>query len=150
MLHRLYKPILWKALKVDHKSVDSVLFYCAYILNLLCKTKVNASVKYITQTCSFRHVFNRFQQATNAEVRANATLLFTEAFPIHDPSMSSEMVDQAVQKQLDLLFVCQQLIPYCMVMHYGCFVIITQYINQRNFSKECSVCANRVHQRTPI
>uniref|UniRef100_A0A673LZK7 Condensin-2 complex subunit G2-like n=1 Tax=Sinocyclocheilus rhinocerous TaxID=307959 RepID=A0A673LZK7_9TELE len=56
MLHRLYKPILWKALK-----------------------------------------------ATNAEVRANATLLFTEAFPIHDPSMSSEMVDQAVQKQLDLL-----------------------------------------------
>ncbi|XP_016094535.1 LOW QUALITY PROTEIN: condensin-2 complex subunit G2-like [Sinocyclocheilus grahami] len=52
MLHRLYKPILWKALK-----------------------------------------------ATNAEVRANATLLFTEAFPIHDPSMSSEMVDQAVQKQ---------------------------------------------------
>ncbi|XP_048040750.1 condensin-2 complex subunit G2 isoform X1 [Megalobrama amblycephala] len=57
MLHRLYKPILWKALK-----------------------------------------------ATNAEVRANATLLFTEAFPIHDPSMSSEMVDQAVQKQLDLLF----------------------------------------------
>ncbi|XP_073693096.1 condensin-2 complex subunit G2 [Garra rufa] len=57
MLHRLYKPILWKALK-----------------------------------------------ATNAEVRANATLLFTEAFPIHDPSMSSEMVDQAVQKQLDSLF----------------------------------------------
>uniref|UniRef100_A0A9J8AD16 Non-SMC condensin II complex, subunit G2 n=1 Tax=Cyprinus carpio carpio TaxID=630221 RepID=A0A9J8AD16_CYPCA len=57
MLHRLYKPILWKALK-----------------------------------------------ATNAEVRASATLLFTEAFPIHDPSMSSEMVDQAVQKQLDLLF----------------------------------------------
>ncbi|XP_056604998.1 condensin-2 complex subunit G2 isoform X1 [Triplophysa dalaica] len=57
MLHRLYKPILWKALK-----------------------------------------------ATNAEVRANATLLFTEAFPIHDPSMNSEMVDQAVQKQLDLLF----------------------------------------------
>ncbi|XP_026123557.1 condensin-2 complex subunit G2 [Carassius auratus] len=57
MLNRLYKPILWKALK-----------------------------------------------ATNAEVRANATLLFTEAFPIHDPSMSSEMVDQAVQKQLDLLF----------------------------------------------
>nr|XP_055062977.1 condensin-2 complex subunit G2 [Misgurnus anguillicaudatus] len=57
MLHRLYMPILWKALK-----------------------------------------------ATNAEVRANATLLFMEAFPIHDPNMDSEMVDQAVQKQLDLLF----------------------------------------------
>ncbi|TRY93573.1 hypothetical protein DNTS_016420, partial [Danionella cerebrum] len=57
MLHRLYKPILWKALK-----------------------------------------------ATNSEVRANATLLFTEAFPIHDPSMSCEIVDQTIQKQLDLLF----------------------------------------------
>ncbi|KAG9274713.1 condensin-2 complex subunit G2 [Astyanax mexicanus] len=57
MLHRLYRPILWKALK-----------------------------------------------AANAEVRANATLLFTEAFPVHDPGMSSENVDELVQKQLDTLF----------------------------------------------
>ncbi|GAA6100815.1 condensin-2 complex subunit G2, partial [Tachysurus ichikawai] len=57
MLHRLYMPILWKALK-----------------------------------------------AVNAEVRANATLLFTEAFPIHDPNMSSDRVDELVQKQLDTLF----------------------------------------------
>ncbi|KAK3545864.1 hypothetical protein QTP70_016299, partial [Hemibagrus guttatus] len=57
MLHRLYMPILWKALR-----------------------------------------------AVNAEVRANATLLFTEAFPIHDPDMSSERVDELVQKQLDTLF----------------------------------------------
>ncbi|XP_076829312.1 condensin-2 complex subunit G2 isoform X2 [Brachyhypopomus gauderio] len=56
MLHRLYKPILWKALK-----------------------------------------------AVNAEVRANATLLFTEAFPVHDPTMGSERVDELVQKQLDML-----------------------------------------------
>ncbi|MCI4377016.1 hypothetical protein PGIGA_G00198560 [Pangasianodon gigas] len=57
MLHRLYMPVLWKALK-----------------------------------------------AVNAEVRANATLLFTEAFPVHDPSMSSDRVDELVQKQLDTLF----------------------------------------------
>lgn len=44
-------------------------------------------------------------QAVNAEVRANATLLFTEAFPVHDPSMSSDRVDELVQKQLDTLFV---------------------------------------------
>lgn len=57
-----------------------------------------------------------FKQATNSEVRANATLLFTEAFPIHDPSMNSEMVDQAVQKQLDLLFVCRQfLVEPCLI-----------------------------------
>lgn len=73
--------------------------------------------------CSFGYVSNHFKQATNAEVRANATLLFTEAFPIHDPSMSSEMVDQAVQKQLDLLFVCQQLIIYCIIVYYWYFVI---------------------------
>ncbi|XP_027001357.2 condensin-2 complex subunit G2 [Tachysurus fulvidraco] len=57
MLHRLYMPILWKALK-----------------------------------------------SVNAEVRANATLLFTEAFPIQDPNMSSDRVDELVQKQLDTLF----------------------------------------------
>ncbi|XP_053338290.1 condensin-2 complex subunit G2 [Clarias gariepinus] len=57
MLHRLYLPVLWKALK-----------------------------------------------AVNAEVRANATLLFTEAFPVHDPSMSSDRVDEMVQRQLDTLF----------------------------------------------
>ncbi|XP_030635008.1 condensin-2 complex subunit G2 [Chanos chanos] len=57
MLDKLYKPILWKALK-----------------------------------------------AANAEVRANATLLLSEAFPLHDPSMSSDKIDEAVQKQLDTLF----------------------------------------------
>ncbi|XP_062850580.1 condensin-2 complex subunit G2 [Trichomycterus rosablanca] len=57
MLHRLYRPVLWKALK-----------------------------------------------AANAEVRANATLLFTEAFPVHDPDMTTEKMDELVQKQLDALF----------------------------------------------
>uniref|UniRef100_A0A6Q2XNL4 Condensin-2 complex subunit G2 n=1 Tax=Esox lucius TaxID=8010 RepID=A0A6Q2XNL4_ESOLU len=56
MLHRLYKPILWKALS-----------------------------------------------AANSEVRANATLLFTEAFPVHDPSQSSEKMDETIQKQLNAL-----------------------------------------------
>ncbi|KAG5850328.1 hypothetical protein ANANG_G00081060 [Anguilla anguilla] len=57
MLHRLYKPILWRGLK-----------------------------------------------AANSEVRANAALLFTEAFPVQDPSLSSEMMDSAIQRQLDTLF----------------------------------------------
>ncbi|XP_028826068.1 condensin-2 complex subunit G2 [Denticeps clupeoides] len=57
MLYRLYKPILWRALK-----------------------------------------------ATNGEVRANATVLLAEAFPLQDPSMSSETMDQVVQKQLDAVF----------------------------------------------
>ncbi|KAJ8010221.1 hypothetical protein DPEC_G00072750 [Dallia pectoralis] len=56
MLHRLYKPILWRALS-----------------------------------------------AANSEVRANATLLFTEAFPVHDPSQSSEKMDETIQKQLNTL-----------------------------------------------
>uniref|UniRef100_A0A3P9NTA7 Non-SMC condensin II complex, subunit G2 n=1 Tax=Poecilia reticulata TaxID=8081 RepID=A0A3P9NTA7_POERE len=37
----------------------------------------------------------------NFEVRANATLLFTEAFPVHDPDLSNENVDMNIQKQLD-------------------------------------------------
>ncbi|KAJ0022850.1 hypothetical protein NQD34_014984 [Periophthalmus magnuspinnatus] len=38
--------------------------------------------------------------APNSEVRANATLIFTEAFPIHDPD-DVKNLDTAVQKQLD-------------------------------------------------
>ncbi|KAJ0059729.1 hypothetical protein NL108_011219, partial [Boleophthalmus pectinirostris] len=38
--------------------------------------------------------------APNSEVRANATLIFTEAFPIHDPD-DVKNVDTVVQKQLD-------------------------------------------------
>ncbi|KAK7881759.1 hypothetical protein WMY93_030168 [Mugilogobius chulae] len=38
--------------------------------------------------------------APNSEVRANATLIFTEAFPIHDPD-DAKNLDAAVQKQLD-------------------------------------------------
>ncbi|KAG7526439.1 condensin-2 complex subunit G2 isoform X1 [Solea senegalensis] len=37
----------------------------------------------------------------NSEVRANATLLFTDAFPVHDPSQSKEIIDKNIQKQLD-------------------------------------------------
>ncbi|XP_068437822.1 condensin-2 complex subunit G2 isoform X2 [Clinocottus analis] len=38
----------------------------------------------------------------NFEVRANATLLFTEAFPVHDPDQSNQIIDEAIQKQLDM------------------------------------------------
>nr|XP_040023669.1 condensin-2 complex subunit G2 [Gasterosteus aculeatus aculeatus]XP_040023670.1 condensin-2 complex subunit G2 [Gasterosteus aculeatus aculeatus] len=37
----------------------------------------------------------------NFEVRANATLLFTEAFPVHDPEQNNQIIDETVQKQLD-------------------------------------------------
>lgn len=40
-------------------------------------------------------------QVPNFEVRANATLLFTEAFPVHDSDLSNENVDMNIQKQLD-------------------------------------------------
>ncbi|KAG7488436.1 hypothetical protein MATL_G00034550 [Megalops atlanticus] len=57
MLHRLYKPILWRSLK-----------------------------------------------APNFEVRANAAFLLAGAFPIHDPSVNGEKINEAIQKQLDILF----------------------------------------------
>ncbi|XP_061820765.1 condensin-2 complex subunit G2 [Nerophis lumbriciformis] len=40
--------------------------------------------------------------APNFEVRANATFLFTSAFPIHDPDQSIDNIDAAVQKQLNI------------------------------------------------
>ncbi|XP_029612013.1 condensin-2 complex subunit G2 [Salmo trutta] len=51
----------------------------------------------------YKPILWRALSAANSEVRANATLLFTEAFPIHDPSQSSEKVDETIQKQLDTL-----------------------------------------------
>nr|XP_046227928.1 condensin-2 complex subunit G2 isoform X2 [Scatophagus argus] len=39
--------------------------------------------------------------APNFEVRANATLLFTEAFPVHDPDQSNKNIDETIQRQLD-------------------------------------------------
>lgn len=37
-------------------------------------------------------------------MRANATLLFTEAFPVHDPDQNKS-TDEAIQKQLDTVMV---------------------------------------------
>ncbi|KAK5877749.1 hypothetical protein CesoFtcFv8_025226 [Champsocephalus esox] len=39
--------------------------------------------------------------APNFEVRANATLLFTEAFPVLDVETGNKSTDEAIQKQLD-------------------------------------------------
>lgn len=44
-------------------------------------------------------------QVPNFEVRANAALLFTEAFPVHDPDQSTENIDENIQKQLDTAMV---------------------------------------------
>lgn len=38
-------------------------------------------------------------------MRANATLLFTEAFPMHDPDQNNQNTDEAIQKQLDTVMV---------------------------------------------
>ncbi|XP_078720905.1 condensin-2 complex subunit G2 [Lampetra fluviatilis] len=57
MLHRLYEPILWRALK-----------------------------------------------ASNSEIRANATLLFTDAFPLQDPAFGREEADADLQRQFEELF----------------------------------------------
>uniref|UniRef100_A0A3P8TEB1 Non-SMC condensin II complex, subunit G2 n=1 Tax=Amphiprion percula TaxID=161767 RepID=A0A3P8TEB1_AMPPE len=54
----------------------------------------------------YRPILWKALSAPNFEVRANATLLFTEAFPIHDPDQSNENIDENIQKQLDTLHLC--------------------------------------------
>ncbi|KAK2859568.1 hypothetical protein Q5P01_004188 [Channa striata] len=49
----------------------------------------------------YRPILWKALSAPNFEVRANATLLFTEAFPIHDPNQNNQNVDEDIQKQLD-------------------------------------------------
>ncbi|XP_067341992.1 condensin-2 complex subunit G2 [Channa argus] len=50
----------------------------------------------------YRPILWKALSAPNFEVRANATLLFTEAFPIHDPDQNNKNVDEDIQKQLDI------------------------------------------------
>lgn len=38
-------------------------------------------------------------------MRANAALVFTEAFPVHDPDENSKSTDEAIQNQLDTVMV---------------------------------------------
>ncbi|KAK0137768.1 Condensin-2 complex subunit G2 [Merluccius polli] len=51
----------------------------------------------------YKPILWRALSAPNHEVRANATLLFTEAFAVHDPTQSSQSIDASIQKQLDTL-----------------------------------------------
>ncbi|XP_069015631.1 condensin-2 complex subunit G2 [Embiotoca jacksoni] len=49
----------------------------------------------------YRPILWKALTAPNFEVRANATLLFTEAFPVHHPDHSNKNIDENIQKQLD-------------------------------------------------
>ncbi|KAM4533926.1 condensin-2 complex subunit G2 isoform 1-T2 [Odontesthes bonariensis] len=49
----------------------------------------------------YRPILWKALNVPNFEVRANATLLFTEAFPVHDPDQNNENTDMNIQKQLD-------------------------------------------------
>lgn len=93
MLNDLYKPILWKSLSVRRQIGTGTCVKVFHSLNSLS--------------------FFLPCQVPNFEVRANAALLFTEAFPIHDPSHSSQAVEAAIQKQLDTAMVLKKL--FCCV-----------------------------------
>ncbi|XP_047204958.1 condensin-2 complex subunit G2 isoform X1 [Girardinichthys multiradiatus] len=49
----------------------------------------------------YRPILWKSLSVPNFEVRANATLLFTDAFPVHDPDLNTKNVDMNIQKQLD-------------------------------------------------
>ncbi|KAM4543917.1 condensin-2 complex subunit G2 [Fundulus diaphanus] len=49
----------------------------------------------------YRPILWKSLSVPNFEVRANATLLFTEAFPVHDPDLSNTNVERDITKQLE-------------------------------------------------
>uniref|UniRef100_A0A3Q3FX96 Non-SMC condensin II complex, subunit G2 n=1 Tax=Labrus bergylta TaxID=56723 RepID=A0A3Q3FX96_9LABR len=51
----------------------------------------------------YKPVLWRALSAPNFEVRANAALLFAEAFPLHNPEQNCSNMDETIQKQLDTL-----------------------------------------------
>ncbi|XP_069815000.1 condensin-2 complex subunit G2 [Dendropsophus ebraccatus] len=52
----------------------------------------------------YQPIIWRGLKARNSEVRSNAALLFVEAFPLRDPNMSHEDMDNEIQKQFEELF----------------------------------------------
>ncbi|MEE6467251.1 hypothetical protein FKM82_007176 [Ascaphus truei] len=52
----------------------------------------------------YQPIIWRGLKARNSEVRSNAALLFIEAFPIRDPHLNHEDMDNEIQKQFEELF----------------------------------------------
>nr|XP_033787484.1 condensin-2 complex subunit G2 isoform X1 [Geotrypetes seraphini]XP_033787486.1 condensin-2 complex subunit G2 isoform X1 [Geotrypetes seraphini]XP_033787487.1 condensin-2 complex subunit G2 isoform X1 [Geotrypetes seraphini] len=52
----------------------------------------------------YQPIIWRGLKARNSQVRSNAALLFVEAFPIRDPHLNNEEMDNEIQKQFDELF----------------------------------------------
>ncbi|KAM4906582.1 condensin-2 complex subunit G2 [Sylvia borin] len=52
----------------------------------------------------YQPILWRALKARNSEVRANAAFLFVDAFPLRDPSFTSEEMDSEIQKQFEELF----------------------------------------------
>uniref|UniRef100_A0A6G1R1D3 Non-SMC condensin II complex subunit G2 n=1 Tax=Hypotaenidia okinawae TaxID=2861861 RepID=A0A6G1R1D3_9GRUI len=52
----------------------------------------------------YQPILWRALKARNSEVRSNAAVLFVDAFPIRDPSFSTEEMDNEIQKQFEELF----------------------------------------------
>ncbi|XP_067864211.1 condensin-2 complex subunit G2 isoform X2 [Heptranchias perlo] len=52
----------------------------------------------------YQPILWRGLKARNSEVRANAAILFVEAFPIRDPGLTNEEVDIAIQRQFEEIF----------------------------------------------
>ncbi|NWS27660.1 CNDG2 protein, partial [Polioptila caerulea] len=52
----------------------------------------------------YQPILWRALKARNSEVRANAAFLFVDAFPVRDPSFTTEELDSEIQKQFEELF----------------------------------------------
>ncbi|NXG56120.1 CNDG2 protein, partial [Hemiprocne comata] len=52
----------------------------------------------------YQPILWRALKARNSEVRSNAAFLFVDAFPVRDPSFSTEEMDNEIQKQFEELF----------------------------------------------
>ncbi|KAI5775111.1 NCAPG2 [Gulo gulo luscus] len=52
----------------------------------------------------YKPILWRGLKARNSEVRANAALLFVEAFPVRDPNFSAVEMDSEIQKQFEELY----------------------------------------------
>ena len=81
MFTRLYKPFLWRSLKVLRPDV-------------------------VSSPSSWKHLLLLPIQVANACVRANAAALLFDGFPLCEPDVGKEEADELLQRQFDIMRVC--------------------------------------------
>ncbi|NXI35121.1 CNDG2 protein, partial [Galbula dea] len=115
---RAWKKVSGEFLEVlEHNCIQDFMHHGIHLPRSSCvHSKVREMLSYFHKQSKVRQgveemlyrlyqpILWRALKARNSEVRSNAAFLFVDAFPVRDPSFSTEEMDNEIQKQFEELF----------------------------------------------